>query len=142
MHRSLIGMYNVDSHLKPHLSLRHMVKRVQFVHALLTGHNQATSTFDDFNLTIDIDEKWFYVVPMKRKIRMYPEDEYPGDDTPQHKAHIPKIMFLAAIGKPHTLPDALNLVGKLESGLLLRTLKLRESPKIVLVARWKLKVRM
>ena len=112
MHRSLIGMYNVDSHLKPHLSLRHMVKRVQFVHALLTGHNQATSTFDDFNLTIDIDEKWFYVVPMKRKIRMYPEDEYPGDDTPQHKAHIPKIMFLAAIGKPHTLPDGTEFSGK------------------------------
>ena len=67
-----------------------MVKRVHFVLALLSGHNQVTSTFGYLNLTIDIDEKWFYVVPMKRKIRMNPEDEYPGDDTAQHKAHIPK----------------------------------------------------
>ena len=44
---------------------------------------------------------------------MYPEDEYPGDDTAQHKSHIPKIMFLAAIGKPHTLPDGTQCNGKI-----------------------------
>ena len=88
-----------------------MIKRVKFVLALLSGHNQATSTVGDLNLTIDINEKWFYVVPMKRKIRMYPEDENPGD-TAQDKAHIPKIMFLAAIGKPHTLPDGTEFSGK------------------------------
>ena len=60
----------------------------------------------------NVDQKWFYVVPMKRNIRNYPEDVYPGDDTAQHKAHIPKIMFLAAIGKPHTSPDGTEFIGK------------------------------
>ena len=44
---------------------------------------------------------------------MYPEDEYPGDDTAQHKSHNPKFMFLAAIGKPHTLPDGTQFNGKI-----------------------------
>ena len=65
-----------------------MVNRVKFV--------LPVSTYGDQNLTIDIDNKWFYVVPMKRKIQMYPDDECPGDDTAQHMSHIPKIMFLAA----------------------------------------------
>ena len=109
----LIGMYNVDSYLKPHLTMKQMVNRVKFALALLSSHNRSVSTFGDQNLTIDIDEKWFYVVPMKRKIRMYPEDEYPGDDTAQHKSHTPKIMFLAAIGKPHMLPDGTQFNGKI-----------------------------
>ena len=115
MHRYcfLIGMYNVDSYLKPHLTIKQMINRVKFVLALLRNHNQSVSTFGDQNLTIDIGEKWFYVVPMKRTIRMCPEDEYPGDDTAQHKSHIPKIMFLAAIGKPHTLPDGTQFNGKI-----------------------------
>ena len=115
MHRNcfLVGMYNVDSYLKPHLTIKQMVNRVKFVLALLGSHNQSVSTLGDQKLTIDIDEKWFYVVPMKRNIRMYPEDEYPGDDTAQHKSHIPKIVFLAAIGKPHTLPDGTQFIGKI-----------------------------
>ena len=77
MHRYcfLIGMYNVDSYLKPHLTIKHMVNRVKFVLALLGSHNQSVSTFGDQNLAIGIDEKWFNVVPIKLKIRMYPEDE-------------------------------------------------------------------
>ena len=51
--------------------------------------------------------------PLKRKIRLYPGDDYPGDDTAQHKSHIPKNMFLAAIGKPHTLPDGKDFDGKI-----------------------------
>ena len=115
MHRYsfLIGMYNVDSYLKTHLTIKQIVNRVKFVLALLGSHNQSVSTFGDQNLTIHIDEKWFYVMPMKRKIRMYPEDEYPGDFTAPHKSHIPKIMFLAAIGKPHTLPYGTQFNGKI-----------------------------
>ena len=92
-------------------------------------------TFGDQNLTIYIDEKWFYVVPMKRKIRRYAEDEYPGDDTAKYKSHIP---ILAAIGKPTHCLTELNLMAKLVSGPLLRMLKLIEGLKIVVVALWKL----
>ena len=117
-----------------------MVNRVKFVLALLGSHNQSGSTCGDQNLTIDIDEKWFYVVPMKRKIRMYPEDEYPGDDAAHHKSHIPRIMFHAAIGKPHTLPDGTQFNGKIGIWPLLRMFKMLEGLKIVVVALWKSEV--
>ena len=83
MHRYCvsIGMYNVDSYLKPHLSLKQMVNRINYVVGLLEVHNQHIRRFGTHELTIHIDEKWFYVVPLKRKIRLYPGDEYPGDDT-------------------------------------------------------------
>ena len=102
-------MYNVDSYLKPHLTITQMVNSVKFVLALLGSHNQSVSTFCDQNLTIDIDEYWFHMAPMKRKIRMYSEDEYPGDDT----SRIPKITYLAAVGEPHTLPDGTHLNSKI-----------------------------
>ena len=43
---------------------------------------------------------------------MYPGDDYPSDDTAQHQSHIPIMMFLATVGKPHTLPDGAEFDGK------------------------------
>ena len=42
---------------------------------------------------------------------MYPGDDYPGDETAQHKSHIPRVLFLAAIGKPHALCEFDGKVG-------------------------------
>ena len=47
---------------------------------------------------------------MKQKIRTYPEDEYPGDDTAQHKYRIPKNMFLAAIAENVEVLEGLKIV--------------------------------
>jgi hypothetical protein len=56
---------------------------------------------------VHIDEKWFYVVRLKRKVRLRPEDDLPKAITAQHKSHIPKVMLLSAIGVPQDvlLPD-------------------------------------
>ena len=99
-------MYNVDSNLKPHLSLKLMVNRINVVVGLLEVQNQQQLRFGALDSTIHIDEK-----PLK--IRLCPGNEYPGDDTAQHNSHIPKIMFLAAIGKPHNLPDATEFDGNI-----------------------------
>ena len=108
MHRCfLIGKCNVDSYLKPHLTMKQMENSVQFVLALLGSHYQSVSTFGDQYLTIDIDEKWVYVLPMKRKIRMYPED-----DTAQHKSHIYPQDYVST-GKPQTLPDGTQFKGNI-----------------------------
>ena len=47
-----------------------------------------------------------------KKIRLYPGDDYAGDDTSQHKPHIPRIVLFSAVGKPHTLPDGIEFDGK------------------------------
>ena len=59
MHRYcfLIGMYNVDSYSKPHLTMKQMINRVKFVLTLLGSHNQFVSICGDQNLIIDINIK-------------------------------------------------------------------------------------
>ena len=47
-----------------------------------------------------------------KKIRLYPGDDYPGNDTAQHKSHIPKITVLAAYSEPHSFPDETTFEGK------------------------------
>ena len=63
MHRYCvtIGMYNVDSYLTPHLLLRQMVRRINFVLALIRRITDTCLLSEP----IDVDEKWFYVVPLK-----------------------------------------------------------------------------
>ena len=80
MHRYYvtIGIYNVDSYLKPHLSLRQMVRRINSVLALITAHNRHVPTFG--SRPIDVDKKWFYVILLK-KIRLCAGDDYLRDDT-------------------------------------------------------------
>ena len=58
-----------------------------------------------------MDAKWFYVVPFKRKIRLYPSDDNPGDDKAKNKFNISRIMFLAAVKNPHALPDGTEFDG-------------------------------
>lgn len=108
-----IGFYNVDSYLKPSLTREQMLKRVEFVLTKLERDSHGNWTFIQLKNVIHVDEKWFFLVKMCRKIRMYPGDDYPGDDTVHHKSHIPKIMFLAAVGSPHQKPDGTNFDGKI-----------------------------
>ena len=117
--------------------MKQMVNRVKFVLALLGSPNQSVSTFGDQYLTIDFDEKWFYVVPIKRKIRMYPEDEYPGDNTGILSR---RLCFLQLLANRIRCPTEFMLMADLVSGPLVRMLKLLEGPKIVIVALWKSEV--
>ena len=48
---------------------------------------------------VDVDEKWFYTMALRLLLKLPP-----GVATPkryiQHKSHVPKTMFLAALGRP------------------------------------------
>ena len=60
---------------------------------------------DDWHAHVDIDEKWFYTLTRKRKRKVDPEwaeEGGPGrTPIPYLKSHIPKVMFLSAIGRPN-----------------------------------------
>ena len=64
---------------------------------------------------------WLYLTLMNVVLRGANKVEDPIDswsrvsrgDTAQHKSHIPKIIFLAAIGKLHTWPDETEFNGKI-----------------------------
>ena len=58
---------------------------------------------DDWHAHVDIDEKWFYTLTRKRKRKVDPEwaeEGGPGRTPISSKSHIPKVMFLSAIGRP------------------------------------------
>ena len=58
---------------------------------------------DDWHSHVDIDEKWFYTLTRKRKRKVDPEwaeEGGPGRTPISSKSHIPKVMFLSAIGRP------------------------------------------
>ncbi|CAN0068137.1 unnamed protein product, partial [Pylaiella littoralis] len=46
-----------------------------------------------------IDEKWFYIWQNGQKYYLYTDEEVPTRKV-QHKSHITKVMFLAAVARP------------------------------------------
>ena len=43
-----------------------MVRRIDFVLALITTNNKHVSTFGSYDLTVNVKVKWFYVVSLKK----------------------------------------------------------------------------
>lgn len=56
---------------------------------------------------IHIDEKWFQGKKEVQRIYMAHDEIAPLRST-QHKSHIPKVMFLCALGRPHRHVRATN----------------------------------
>ena len=97
---NVMGCAFKKSTVKPTLTAAHLKRRLEFVlDKIVDGQ------FNEELTTIHVDEKWFYMTRTKRKLRLFPGDARPRDETTHHKSHIPKIMFLAAVGTPHFLPN-------------------------------------
>ncbi len=81
----------LSPHLSPELRAERKARAEQHVN-------------DDWHAHVDIDEKWFYTLTRKRKRKVDPEwteEGGPGrTPIPYLKSHIPKVMFLSAIGRP------------------------------------------
>lgn len=104
-----LGMKTRRSYVKPLLRMKHRAQRLRFILEKLDkkGH------FKKENMTIHVDEKWFYLTRVKGKVRITPNEPRFNDKTTQHKSHIEKVMFLSAIGKPQFLPDGTYFDGKI-----------------------------
>lgn len=69
------------------------------------GHFEARAKFgrehrkESWGNWVDVDEKWFYTMALRLLLKLPP-----GVATPKryirHKSHVPKTMFLAALGRP------------------------------------------
>ena len=69
------------------------------------GHFEARAAFgrkyrkETWENWVDVDEKWFYTMALRLLLKLPP-----GEPIPQryirHKSHVPKTMFLAALGRP------------------------------------------
>jgi hypothetical protein len=82
---------------KPKLTENHRTTRLEFVRNKISS--DIPGYFDPQYQTIHIDEKWF----LKRETQMrayVADDEEAIYETAQLKAHIDKVMFLAAVAHP------------------------------------------
>jgi len=80
--------------IRPYLSEENKEARLQFCRIWL----RITANDNDM-WRIHLDEKWFFAFP-KGKILYCAEGVEPPIQVVSHKNHIPKVMFLAAIGQP------------------------------------------
>jgi hypothetical protein len=67
---------------------------------------------------VHVDEKWFYVMPFKKGVRIFEGDEAELDafSAPPHlhsKTDVLKVMFLVAVGRPQILEDGTPFDGKI-----------------------------
>jgi hypothetical protein len=82
---------------KATLTEKHRTTRVSFLKEQFCTNSP--SYFDPQFQTIHIDEKWFQ--KKETRLRAYlADDEAAVAETVQHKAHIEKVMFLAAVARP------------------------------------------
>jgi hypothetical protein len=86
-----------NTYLKPKLTPDHRRNRLNFVLSKIDA-GDPTMYDAQFN-TIHIDEKWFYMDKVKRKVYLT-EDEAPPERTVRNKNYIEKVMFLAAVARP------------------------------------------
>jgi hypothetical protein len=83
--------------VKPTLTDKHRSARVAFVKEKIAAYCQ--THFDPQYQTIHIDEKWFQKKETRQRAYLA-DDEEAKAETVQHKSHIEKVMFLAAVARP------------------------------------------
>jgi hypothetical protein len=80
--------------VKPELTEVHKLRRLAFV------EEQRLGDVYKYNYnTIHIDEKWFNAKKVMRRM-ILADGEKPPERKAKHKSHIPKCMFLCAVGRP------------------------------------------
>jgi len=106
-HLKQMNETTVSTWIKPKLSYEQKIERLKFIVNLRSGR---TWKFKNQRNVIVVDESWFYLHKTKGYVRLFPGDEMPDPVKVQHKSHIPKVMFLAAVARPD--PDH-NFNGKI-----------------------------
>jgi len=96
----ILGRTTSTLFIKPTLSFKHQLTRLQFILDLIEHRGHGIYRFIDLRLELHVDEKWFYVVKIKKRVRIIDGCIDPTPENIIHKSHIPKVMFLSVIGVP------------------------------------------
>jgi hypothetical protein len=83
--------------LMTHLQDHHQFARVLYSVANL---NIVSGQYHDYFDLVHVDEKWFFLTEAQLSLYLVPGEPVP-DRLVGHKSHILKVMFLAAIARPH-----------------------------------------
>lgn len=100
LHRYLRrGLLRVaSSTLRPALTAQQKKMRMKFALSFVARHNNGAG-FDDMYDRVHVDEKWFYLLKLRRRVYLAPAEDAPHGQV-QNKRFIPKLMFLCAVARP------------------------------------------
>lgn len=79
----------------PKLTERHKEKRLAWATAYLHSRDRLRN----HNITVHIDEKWFYATTLGKNVWAHPELGVPVQKVTSRR-YITKVMFLAAVARP------------------------------------------
>ena len=85
-----------NSSISPYLTPTNRLHRIDFV----LNHIDKNGMMNDFNSFVHVDEKWFYLTEENQRYYLLPDEEVPYR-TCKSKKFITKVMFLAAVARPH-----------------------------------------
>ena len=84
------------SSIKPSLTAKNKLSRLQYCLKLI---NHESGQFHHFHDTVHIDEKWFNITKVRNSYILIDGETAPHRHF-QHKSHITKVMFMAAVSHP------------------------------------------
>ena len=94
------GAFKVaNSHLKPLLTNKNKLERLEFCHVHVVQDQEESHSFDAMFDVVHIDEKWFNITKVNKRIYLALDEEVPQDFA-KSKNYLGKIMFLAAAARP------------------------------------------
>lgn len=102
-----LGAAKKARRIKPSLSDAQKRRRIDFI---CDQMDETTGEYLDQGNVVHLDESWFYLMRVKEKVRVSPDEEVPGTPRVQQKSHVPKIMVIVANARPD---PARNFDGKI-----------------------------
>ncbi|KAF0717577.1 Aste57867_2222 [Aphanomyces stellatus] len=101
-----------SSYVKPLLTEANRIARLAFAKSFLrpslNGHHVFVNMYDQ----VHVDEKWFFLTKVKRRIYVYADEEV-ATRAVQSNSFITKVMFLAAVARPYDYRTRKFFDGKL-----------------------------
>ncbi|CAN0272286.1 unnamed protein product [Ascophyllum nodosum] len=101
-----LGMRAASRFLKPFLTESGRARRlawalrwVRDAHTGTGGTGSGQRVFDTMDNVVMVDEKWFFIKKQGQRYYLGQREELPTHRV-QHKSHIKKVMFLAAVARP------------------------------------------
>ena len=97
-----------SSHCKPFLTEENKISRMKHALSFLRPSSRTNHVFASMHNVVHVDEKWFYVTKVKKRFYVFADEELPKRSA-KSKHFITKVMFLAAVTRPHYDPHTKTL---------------------------------
>eukprot|EP00903_Cladosiphon_okamuranus_P013263 g12367.t1 len=94
-----LGLRSCSRFLKPLLSDDGKAQRLAWALRWVRSSPGGARKFHHFFDFVHLDEKWFYICKQRQRYYLYEGEDLPIRKV-QHKSHVIKVMFLAAVARP------------------------------------------